>query len=177
MSIRSDRVVAWSVVLVYLGSIVAANWAIHQFGIVKIPGGFYAPAAVYVVGVTLLLRDVVHEAIGRRGTLLVIVVAAGLSALFSPQLALASGVAFLVSETLDLLVYEQIRERSGSVLLGMATSNAVSIPVDSAVFLLLAFGSMEFFWGQVVGKSIATVIAMAVLAFIGTAYQEYRETA
>lgn len=171
----ADNGLRIAAVSIYLTSIVAANWAIDTFGIVRIPGGLYAPAAVYVVGVTLILRDIVHEAIGRRGTLLVILVGAALSAAFSWQLALASGLAFLVSETLDLLVYEQVRLRFDSVLSGMLVSNAVSIPVDSIVFLWLAFGSLEFFWGQVVGKSIATVIAVGLLAAVGTAYGLLRE--
>jgi hypothetical protein len=37
-------------------------------------------------------------------------------------------------------------------------TNAVSIPLDSVVFLLLAFGSLEFLSGQIQAKAIATVL-------------------
>ena len=162
-------VVAKTVVLaLYLLSIVAGVAAIKVFGVVSIPGGFMAPAAVYVVGVTLILRDWLHELAGRRVALLAIIAGAVLSALVDPRLALASGLAFLISEVLDLGVYEQIRNRFDSVPAGMAVSNAVSIPVDSLIFLTLAFGSLDFFWGQVVGKGIATVLAIVVLVGIGT---------
>lgn len=164
-------VVAKTVVLaLYLLSIVAGVAAIKIFGVVSIPGGFMAPAAVYVVGVTLILRDWLHELTGRRTALLAIVAGAGLSAAFDIRLALASGLAFLISEVLDLLVYEQVRNRFDSVPAGMAVSNAVSVPVDSLIFLTLAFGSLDFFWGQVVGKGIATVLAIVVLVSLGTIF-------
>lgn len=163
------------IVSLYLLSIVAGVVAIDQLGVVQIPGGFAAPAAVYVVGVTLLLRDLVHEAIGRRGAFFAIVAAAALSAIFNPSLAVASGLAFLISETLDLLVYEKVRDLLDSRLSGMMISNAISIPVDSLIFLQLAFGSLVFLPGQIVGKSIATVVALAVLAAIGTVYHGRRE--
>lgn len=152
----------------YLLSIVAGVVALEVFGVVALPGGLMAPAAVFVVGVTLVLRDLVHEAAGRRAALLAVVAGAALSAVVSWQFALASGLAFLISETLDLLVYERVRDRFSSIPLGMTASNAVSIPVDSVIFLTLAFGSLDFFWGQVVGKGIATAIAIAVLVTIGT---------
>jgi len=163
-----DLVAKTVVLALYLLSIVAGVAAIKVFGVVSIPGGFMAPAAVYVVGVTLILRDWLHELAGRRVALLAIIAGAVLSALVDPRLALASGLAFLISEVLDLGVYEQIRNRFDSVPAGMAVSNAVSIPVDSLIFLTLAFGSLDFFWGQVVGKGIATVLAIVVLVGIGT---------
>lgn len=170
-----DRLLKGVLVGLYLLSIVAGVVALDVFGIVTLPGGLMAPAAVFVVGVTLILRDLVHEAAGRRVALLAIVAASLLSAVFSWQFALASGLAFLISETFDLLVYEQVRNRIDSVPAGMLVSNAVSIPVDSVIFLTLAFGSLDFFWGQVVGKGIATVIAVAALAAIGTAYSLHQQ--
>jgi queuosine precursor transporter len=43
-------------------------------------------------------------------------------------------------------------------------SNAVGAIVDSALFLWLAFGSLEFFAGQFVGKTVMTLPALALLA-------------
>lgn len=149
-------------VAAYLGSIVIGVWAIQRFGIVDILGtGIMAPAAVYVIGVALVLRDLLQDFVGRRWMLLLIVAGAGLSAFVNPGLALASGAAFLVAETLDMLVYTPLRERSR--LLGIAVSNAISIPVDSVIFLTLAFGSLQFLGGQMLGKAVGTVLAMAVI--------------
>lgn len=153
-----------ALVAAYLLTIPAGVIAIEQLGVVPIPGGYMAPAAVYVVGLTLVLRDIVHERSGWKVAAGAVVAGAGLSAIFNPALALASGVAFLLSETLDLAVYERIRSRMRYQPVGILASNAVSIPVDSLVFLWLAFGSVAFLPGQVIGKALATLAAVAMIA-------------
>lgn len=40
----------------------------------------------------------------------------------------------------------------------VVATNAVSVPLDSVVFLLIAFGSLEFIEGQIVVKYAATVV-------------------
>ena len=145
----------------YLGSIVATNWAVAAFGIVPVGFGLMAPAAVYVVGLTLVLRDSVQHRIGKTATFALIAMGAALSALFSPSLALASGVAFLVSESADFATYT-LAQRFGHIRAALA-SNVVSIPIDSLVFLALAFGSQQYLAGQIAGKVWATLAAVAVL--------------
>lgn len=148
----------------FLGTIVAANWAIDAFGVVPVGFGLMAPAAVYFVGIALTLRDLAHDAVGRGMIVLAILVGAALSAIVAPELALASGVAFLVSELADLAVYTPLRRRGR--ILAVAASNAVGLVLDSLIFLQLAFGSLEFLPGQIVGKGAMTVAAIAVLASV-----------
>jgi uncharacterized PurR-regulated membrane protein YhhQ (DUF165 family) len=71
-------------------------------------------------------------------------------------------VAFLVSELADFAVYTPLHERTwvGAVVL----SNTVGLLIDSWLFLTIAFGSLAFFWGQVVGKAWMTALAVALLA-------------
>jgi uncharacterized PurR-regulated membrane protein YhhQ (DUF165 family) len=145
----------------YVGTIFGANWAIATFGLVPVGFGLLAPAGVYFAGLAFTFRDLTQESLGRRWTFGAILLGAGLSALVSPQFALASGVAFLLSETADLLVYSPLRERHW--LGAVALSNTVGLVVDSALFLLLAFGSLAFLPGQLVGKGLMTVLAVAVL--------------
>ena len=45
-------------------------------------------------------------------------------------------------------------------------SNAVGIVTDSLVFLWIAFGSLEFFKGQVVGKAWMTLAALPVVLLL-----------
>jgi uncharacterized PurR-regulated membrane protein YhhQ (DUF165 family) len=78
-----------------------------------------------------------------------------------PGFAVASATAFLLSETADLLVYEPLERRSWPLAVGL--SNTVGLVVDSVVFLALAFGSLEFLPGQIVGKALMTVLALLVL--------------
>lgn len=69
--------------------------------------------------------------------------------------------AFLVSELLDMAVYTPLAGRTwiGAV----ALSNTVGLVADSVIFLLGAFGSLQFLPGQVLGKAYMTVLAVLVL--------------
>jgi len=145
----------------YIGTIFAANWAITTFGIVPVGFGLYAPAGVYFVGLAFTFRDLTHDALGTRAVFAAILIGAALSALISPALAVASGTAFLVSELADLAVYAPLRRRRW--LLAVVASNAVGLVVDSALFLALAFGSLDFLAGQVVGKAWMTALAVLLL--------------
>jgi uncharacterized PurR-regulated membrane protein YhhQ (DUF165 family) len=144
---------------------VGANWAITTFGIIRLyPLPLYAPAGVLFVGIAFSTRDWLQETWGRWATILAILIGAALSAFLSPALAVASATAFLISETCDLLVYSRLRakHRAWAVTL----SNTVGAVVDSFIFLSIAFGSLAFFWGQVVGKELMIAPALAVLAFV-----------
>jgi hypothetical protein len=90
-----------------------------------------------------------------------VLVGAALSAFLSPALALASGTAFLCSELADFAVYTPLARRHwiGAVVL----SNTVGLLADSALFLLLAFGSLDFLAGQVVGKAEMTLLVLPLL--------------
>jgi len=147
--------------LLYLATIFAANAALATFGLVPVAPGLLAPAGVYFAGLAFTFRDLCQEALGKRAVLAAIVLGAALSAVVSPQLALASGTAFLASELLDFAVYTPLRRRSW--LGAVALSNGVGLVADSALFLLLAFGSLAFLPGQLVGKLEMTVLAVAVL--------------
>ena len=145
----------------YIATIFLANWSIQTFGLVPVGFGLMAPAGVYFVGLAFTFRDLAHEAVGRKGVAVAIVVGAALSAIVSPQFALASGVAFLLSELADFAVYTPLRERGW--LRAVAASNAVGLVIDSALFLWLAFGSLAFLPGQIVGKAWMTLLAIGLL--------------
>lgn len=145
----------------YILVIVLANWAIDQFGIVPVGLGLAAPAGVYFAGLAFTLRDLTQEQLGRIWTIGAIIAGAAVSAFISPAFALASGVAFLVSELADFAVYTPLRERNWLAAVGL--SNTVGLTIDSALFLTLAFGSLDFLAGQIVGKAWMTLLAIAVL--------------
>jgi uncharacterized PurR-regulated membrane protein YhhQ (DUF165 family) len=115
-----------------------------------------------MIGAALVLRDAVQQLLGIRWALVAIACGVILSVLVAPPaLVIASATAFAIAELLDLSVYTPLRKRN----LGLAVlaSGAVGAAVDSAVFLWLAFGSLDFMAGQLVGKLWMTVIAAAVL--------------
>lgn len=149
----------WSIA--YIATIVGANWSLERFGVVPVGFGLLAPAGVFFAGLAFTFRDLVHERLGVTGAVAAMLVGAFLSWFISPAFALASGAAFLFSELCDLAVYAPLRRRHW--LGAVAASNTAGLVVDSALFLWLAFGSLAFIEGQIVGKTYMTALAVAVL--------------
>ncbi len=151
---RSDRVLVALCAAGFLAAIVAANWLTQRYHFVPVLPGLEATAGTYAAGVTFTLRDALQDRLGRLPVLVLIVVGAGLSALVAPDLALASGVAFLVAELCDFAVYTPLRERSWDV--AVWASALVGSVVDSVLFLWLAPFPVtaEAVAGQVVGKAL-----------------------
>jgi hypothetical protein len=77
---------------------------------------------------------------------------------------LASTAAFLLSEFADFAVYTPLARRR--LVAAVVASSIVGLVVDSIVFLWLAFGSMEFLVGQIVGKLWMVLLAAPFVAFI-----------
>jgi hypothetical protein len=124
--------------------------------------GQRAPSGVLWVGLAFTLRDAVQSTLGRWWTVLAIIVGAVLSYAVAPSLAWASGCAFLLSEALDFAIYTPLIERERAVL-AVLLSNTVGLLLDTFVFLWLAFHSLDFWEGQVIGKAWMTVFALVIL--------------
>lgn len=167
--------IGYTAAAAYVGCVVAANWLVVRFGVVPIGLGLRAPAGVFMVGVALTLRDVVQRRLGRlyvvaaiaAGAVLSFMLADDLPAGVAPKaivaLPVASAAAFLVSELLDFAAFTPLIER-GRWLAAVALSNTVGAVADSALFLWLAFGSLDFIAGQIVGKLAVTAVTLVALA-------------
>ena len=79
------------------------------------------------------------------------------------KIAVASVVAFTVSETVEAAVFTPLRKRS--LTLGVALSGTAGNALDSWLFLQLAFSSQAFFFGQFIGKG--EMIALGTLLTLG----------
>ncbi len=160
--------------LAFAACIPLANYMIGNVGTFCVPNGpclipvgpgLTAPSGVLLVGLALVLRDLVQRRLGLTWSILAIIIGAGLSTTFAaPSLALASAAAFLTSEIVDLLVFTPL-QKSGLVVAAFASSIAGLI-VDSIMFLWMAFGSLDFLAGQLVGKAIMVVAALPVLYWL-----------
>lgn len=156
----------------------AANWLIGHAGTVCVPQGpclipvapsgtgyVMAPSGVLMVGLALVLRDLVQRRLGLAWSVAAILAGAALSALLAPPaLVLASAVAFLLSELADLLVYTPLQRRG--LVRAVAASSIAGLVVDSLVFLQLAFGSLDFLAGQVLGKLWMVVLTLPLLHWL-----------
>lgn len=119
----------------FVAVIVAANLLTAHLGLVTWLG-LVATAGTWLAGFGFVARDALHEAGGLRWVLVAIALGVLVSVAFSPRLALASGVAFALSELADLAVYTPLR-RKGRTRAGLA-SNVVGSVVDTFIFLWLA---------------------------------------
>jgi uncharacterized PurR-regulated membrane protein YhhQ (DUF165 family) len=153
-----------ALVAAFLGCILAANYVTSQLGMIPVGFGLMATAGTYLAGATFVLRDSLHDRIGKAWTLALIAAGAVLSFLVAdPFIALASAAAFGLAETADLLVYAPLRRR-GYIRAAIA-SNIVGSLVDTVVFLAIAgFPILVAMPGQLVGKLAVT--AVAVLAVV-----------
>lgn len=145
----------------YLSTVVVANWLTARYGFTPVGFGLMATAGTYAAGAAFVARDLVQDVSGRIGVLASLAVGAVLSWFAStPTLALASAVAFGLSELADMLIYTPLRKR-GYVRAALA-SNVVGSVVDTLVFLWLAgFGlAAAVVAGQLVGKGWITAVAV-----------------
>lgn len=148
--------------LAFLATILAANWATTQFGLITI-AGLTATAGTLFAGLAFVLRDSVQDLTGRAWVLALIIIGACLSWLVAdPAIALASGAAFACSELADYAVYTPLRS-SGYVRAAVA-SNIVGAFVDTIVFLSIAgFPVRANLVTQMTLKLTVTVVAVAIV--------------
>lgn len=144
----------------YLLSILAANLLVHYFGIVHFAGLMF-PAGAVAVGLTFSARDMVQQRYGKYQCWWFMGAASAITLAFNAKLALASVTAFVVSEAVDWAVYtftkRNVRER-------MFLSNLIGTPLDSIIFVLMAFGPV---WPAMYGQTIVKFASsLLVLPFI-----------
>ena len=157
--------------LLFLACVPLANWMIGNVGTLCVPNGpclipvapgLMAPSGVLTVGFALVLRDLVQRFLGRSWGLIAILLGTAFSVLVAGRsLVLASGIAFLLSELADFAVYTPLQQRG--LVLAVVASASAGLVVDSIIFLSLAFGSLEFLAGQVVGKAWAVLFSLPVV--------------
>jgi uncharacterized PurR-regulated membrane protein YhhQ (DUF165 family) len=171
---RQRKIEGFVFLVAFALCIPVANWLIGHVGTTCVPNGpclvpvapgMMAPSGVLMVGLALVLRDLVQRRLGLAWGIGAIVIGAILSAYVAPpSLVVASAVAFLLSEIADLLVYTPLQKKR--LLLAVFASSVVGLIADSIAFLYLAFGSLEFLEGQVLGKLWMVLLAMPFIAMM-----------
>jgi len=140
----------------YVGAQVIAN-------VTSLKIGFVFDRAVdmgtFIYPITFTLRDVVHKALGKRAARTLVFTAAAVNvflalylqfaAVLAPawRITTASIVAQVISELADTEVYHWFvtKVTAGHQWARVAVSNAVSLPLDNAIFCGLAFGAIPGF--------------------------------
>lgn len=161
--------------------------------------GIYVPAAVFIYALTFTLRDVVHKQLGKQQAVFMVLTAGGVNVLMAayfmftvwlkpapfwgnqeaynlilgvvPRVVGASILAEMISELIDTEIYHRIKHLAPwKRVLG---SNAVSLPIDSLIFVSVAFaGTMPLsaliavMLGQILLKAVITVISIPLIYVI-----------
>lgn len=158
----------------FIACVPAANWLIGNLGTVCVPQGpclipvapgLTAPSGVLMIGLALVLRDLVQRRLGKLWVLGAILAGTALSGLVAPPaLVAASAAAFLLSELADFGVYTPLQRRG--LIRAVVLSSLVGLAVDSVVFLYLAFGSLDYLAGQIVGKAWMVLLSIPVIRLL-----------
>ena len=161
--------------------------------------GIYVPAAVFIYALTFTLRDVVHKQLGKQTAVFMVLTAGVVNVLMAayfmltsalkpapfwgnqeaynlilgvvPRVVGASILAEVVSELIDTEIYHRIKHlEPWKRVLG---SNAISLPIDSLIFVSVAFaGTMPLsalisvMLGQILLKAVITVISIPLIYVI-----------
>ena len=158
----------------YVACIPLANWLIGHLGTFCVPDGpcmipvwpgIAAPSGVLAIGAALVLRDLVQRRLGLAFSLVAIAIGAVIAWFIAPpSLVIASVAAFVFSETADALVFTPLQKRG--LLVAVAVSALAGILVDSVLFLQLAFHSLDFLSGQIIGKLWTVLVSLPIIQLI-----------
>lgn len=146
--------------IIYIAAICAANFSVHLFGPVATPFN-----AFLLIGLDFVIRDKLHERIGVRKIMLLIIIAGAISYAINPatdMIAIASVSAFALAALTDATVYQSLIRKPW--LVKSNGSNVASSAVDSVVFPLIAFGA--FIPWIVAGQFVAKVFGGAVWSWL-----------
>jgi queuosine precursor transporter len=134
--------------------------------LVQYPLNDWLTWGAFTYPLVFLVTDLTNRAVGpaaaRRvawaGFAVAVVVSLGLAPW---RIALASGCAFLVSQVLDIAVFNRWRRQTWwkAPLVGSLVASAI----DTAVFFFLAFAGSELDWARLAAGDLGVKAAMAVL--------------
>ena len=168
----------WQCALAYVASIILGNIFVAVFGIgtltlynTNAPEHIYFtltfPLGAIWIGLTFSIRDFVQRFWGHAKTWIWMIIATLVTFLFNRDVAVASVVSFIASEAVDWGIFYLLRRRS----LGMrlVVSNIVSCPIDSILFVTLAFGVPWYapaVWGQAIVKYAFGLMALPLTPYL-----------
>lgn len=159
----------------YVGLMPLINWAFAGIPTIPLPemlgGGDWHPFTI-VTGLVLVARDFAQREI-KHWIFGAMIIGLGLSTLTAwPVIVVASGVAFLISETADWAVYTFTKRPLSQRIM---ISSLIGAPLDQVVFLWLASQVVDglFAWGSIVTGIVSKLVGAWIVSRI-VARQERR---
>lgn len=146
-------------VIFYLFSILVANLLVIKFGVISFLGLSF-PAGAVLIGLSFSARDYVQKYYGKNKCWIWMIVASVITGLLNVNLAFASVSAFIIAEFVDWLffTYSNLSFRKRIIV-----SNVFSTPIDSIVFVTIAFG---FSWSVIFGQSVVKLLSSFLVLFL-----------
>jgi queuosine precursor transporter len=149
----------------YVTSIMLGNILVVYLGLVNLFGLTF-PAGAILIGITFSTRDFAQRYWGHKIWYFMILSAilTSLMSLILPNtlpvsasvVAVASIIAFIVSEAIDWLVYTLTHTK---LEYRVIISNLFSIPLDSILFVGICFGTFDLFSPPVYGQAIVKYLS------------------
>jgi len=143
--------------LIYIASIVGVNMLFDVLPLLDTPWGDKWPPGSLVVGLIFVLRDFAQREVGHKVLLAMMAGAAISYWMASPIIAVASLVAFIISELGDWAFYSYTKRSFRDRVL---ISSAISTPLDSAVFLVMIG---HFTWTGMLLMTLSKMVAALLI--------------
>lgn len=146
--------------VMYMLSILLGNLFVIWFGIVKVAGLTF-PAGVIFIGLTFSFRDFVQRKWGDWACWIWMILATILTFFLNQKVAMASVAAFAIAESVDWVLFKYLKL---SLKKRIMFSNLLSCPLDSAIFVTIAFGwYWPAIWGQALIKYVSGLLVLPFL--------------
>ncbi len=161
------------------------QFPIQQFGLAEILtyGAFTYP-------ITFLITDLANRAYGKEvarkvvyvgfiiGILLTLFVSTNFSDIISIRIAIGSGLAFFISQNLDIKIFDYFRKKSWFV--APLTSSTIGSIVDTFLFFSIAFYSTGIPWitlaiGDLIVKLTITLIMLIPFRLLLNKVKDYTD--
>lgn len=150
----------WRPILAMMIVVVASNY------LVQFPLNDWLTLGAFTYPVAFLVTDLTNRAVGaasaRKVAWIGFAIAVVVSLALAPwRIAVASGAAFIVSQLLDISVFNQWRQQSWwkAPLIG----SAIASVIDTVIFFSLAFGGTDMDWTLLAAGDLAVKWLMALL--------------
>jgi len=159
------RKATWILVAFFAVTEVAANLAAAAYKIALGPA--LIPGGAFLIPISLLLRDSLHLRHPRTALIAALMTGALASTLFNlevARIALASVLAFMISFGVDSVVFSRLSHRP--MYVRMRASNWASLPIDTLIFVPIAFYGLfpigPLLLGQLIVKLGMTELAIGL---------------
>ena len=189
-SARSASRISFTVITIaYVAIVAVSNLLVDKF--IDLGAFGLLSAGTITFGITFTIRDLAHQASVRAGLgRWPVFVMIGIAALVNVAVAMATNtparflvasfLAILISEGIDTEIYHRLRTRSW--LVRVLSSNAVSVPLDSSIFTIVAFYGVDGYDAitmlQIVQADLIFKFSVGtILAFIKTGWNRRNDRA